>query len=279
MISGPSGIASRARSLLVAGVVAVLASSALVFGTGAPASAASSISIGTTLDAGERLYSPNGDYSLTMHTEGNLILRQVSDGEIVWHPRAGGLGGTKVGISEYGNVVIWTASGKAVWASGTSRWKGGTRLKVTDYGHVVLFNNAGDVLWQVGRGKDIHGVERMIEYAAEQLGAPYVLGSHGPDYFDCSGLTYKAMQAGGFDIRGHKSADTQYANYADIAWDDRRRGDLLFFNYDTDAAVDHVAIYLGEGKMIHAVQPGTPLSITSVSYVSGPKSLIARPFA
>ncbi len=274
----PPRVAARLR-LYAAGVgAALMVMTTLVLGTATPAMAwPSQISGSTSLDVGEHLVSPNGRFQLSMQDNGNLVLRRVSDAKILWHPNADGSGGAKLKVSDSGNAVLYRGDGDIVWASGTTRWPGGTVLYVSDSGNVVLRKDNGTVVWRVGTDPAIHGVEAMIEYATQQIGKPYLLGAEGPTYFDCSGLTYRAMQAGGFDIGGHLSANTQYNNYAHIPKANMRRGDLLFYNLDNDAAVDHVGTYIGDGQMIHTWEEGTPLQVTSL-WTSGLMPNVARPF-
>ena len=45
-----------------------------------------------------------------------------------------------------------------------------------------------------------------------------------------------------------------------------RPGDLLFFDYSSERpGIDHVGIYMGDGKMIAAPQPGDVVKVQSVS--------------
>lgn len=274
----PSRAAARLR-LFAAGIgAALMVMTTLVLGTATPAMAwPSQISGSTSLDVGEHLVSPNGRFQLSMQSNGNLVLRRLSDDKILWHPNADGSGAAKLKVSDHGNAVLYQADGDIVWASGTTRWPGGTVLYVSDAGNVVLRQNDGDVVWRVGTDSAIHGVEAMIEYATAQIGKPYQSPGSGPTYFDCSGLTYRAMQAGGVDI-GYVSANSQYNyDFAHIPKADMRRGDLVFYNLDSDAAVDHVGTYIGDGQMIHTWEEGTPLQVTNL-WTSGLMANVARPF-
>lgn len=274
----PPRAAARLRLYLAGVGTALMVMTTLVLGTATPAMAwPAEISGSTSLDVGEHMVSPNGQFQLSMQDNGNVVLRRVSDAKILWHPNADGSGGAKLKVSASGNVVLYQGDGDIVWASGTTRWPGGTVLYVSDSGNLVLRKDNGTVVWRVGTDPAIHGVEAMIEYATAQIGAPYDLGSHGPTYFDCSGLTYKAMQAGGFDIGGHYSADTQYNRYAGIPWEDKRRGDLLFYDWTGNGVIDHVATYLGDGQMIHTWETGTPLQVTDL-WTTDHVGQVARPF-
>lgn len=269
--------AARLR-LFAAGIgAALMVMTTLVLGTATPASAwPAQISGGTSLDVGEHLVSPNGRFQLSMQDNGNLVLRRVSDAKILWHPNADGSGAVKLKVSDHGNAVLYQADGDIVWASGTGdRWPGGTVLYVSDSGNVVLRKDNGTVVWRVGTDPAIHGVEAMIEYATQQIGKPYQSPGSGPTYFDCSGLTYRAMQAGGFDI-GYEASYQQYTR-ANVLWADKRRGDLVFYDLTGNDVVDHVGIYLGGGQMIHARDYGLPLAVTDLM-TGGHTAKVYRPF-
>lgn len=115
-------------------------------------------------------------------------------------------------------------------------------------------------------------VEGAIAYASAQLGEPYQYGGMGPNAWDCSGLTKASYASVGVYIGIHSSTD-QY-NYMKaqgrlVARDQWQRGDLLFYS-DGGSATNprkyHVAIYLGNGKMIEAPNPTAPVRIVNVRY-------------
>lgn len=115
-------------------------------------------------------------------------------------------------------------------------------------------------------------VEGAIAYASAQLGEPYQLGGMGPNAWDCSGLTKASYASVGVYIGPHSSTD-QY-NYMNaqgrlVPRDQMQRGDLLFYSYGGSASTPrkyHVAIYLGDGKMIEAPNPTAPVRIVNVRY-------------
>lgn len=115
-------------------------------------------------------------------------------------------------------------------------------------------------------------VEGAIAYATAQLGEPYQYGGMGPNAWDCSGLTKASYASVGVYIGIHSSTD-QY-NYMNaqsrlVPRDQWQRGDLLFYS-DGGSATNprkyHVAIYLGNGKMIEAPNPTAPVRIVNVRY-------------
>jgi cell wall-associated NlpC family hydrolase len=100
------------------------------------------------------------------------------------------------------------------------------------------------------------GAAKAIAYARKQLGKPYVYAAAGPNSFDCSGLTMMAWRAGGVNLPHWSVA--QFAQAKKIPASEARPGDLVFFAYDvTDpGTIHHVALYLGNGMMLHAPHTG-----------------------
>lgn len=117
-----------------------------------------------------------------------------------------------------------------------------------------------------------NAVESAISYASAQLGEPYQYGGMGPNAWDCSGLTKASYASVGVYIGPHSSTD-QYNYMAAqgrlVPRDQWQRGDLLFYSYGGSASTPrkyHVAIYLGNGKMIEAPNPSAPVRIVNVRY-------------
>ena len=89
-----------------------------------------------------------------------------------------------------------------------------------------------------------------------KLGSPYVWGDEGPSTFDCSGLIqWSYLQAG--LVLPRVSSD-QWSATTPVPVDDMQPGDLLVYAYDsTDAGtIHHIAMYIGNGQMIHAPRTG-----------------------
>ena len=108
-----------------------------------------------------------------------------------------------------------------------------------------------------------------ITYACSQIGLPYQWGGNGPangdSGFDCSGLTTAAYAAAGIPLP--RTAQTQYnAGPLLPSGAPLQLGDLVF--YGTPSQVHHVAIYIGQGKMIHAPTFGQPVQIASLNLMA-----------
>lgn len=113
------------------------------------------------------------------------------------------------------------------------------------------------------------GAAAAIAYAKAQLGKPYIWGGEGPHGYDCSGLVTQAWRRGGVELT-HFAA-TQYAESRPVAYSELRPGDLVFWT-ETPRAEDihHVAMYLGDGLMIHAPRTGDVIRVSSVFYMGTP---------
>jgi len=95
--------------------------------------------------------------------------------------------------------------------------------------------------------------------ARQFLGVRYVWGGTSRWGFDCSGLVWNAYHTIGVTIP--RDADAQFAAGIPIARRDARPGDLLFYGRKH---VHHVAMYLGNGKMIESRDSAHSVEVTTV---------------
>lgn len=105
---------------------------------------------------------------------------------------------------------------------------------------------------------------KMITEAEKYLGYPYVWGGSSPSTsFDCSGFVSWVINhcGNGWDV-GRLTANGLKNICAIIPRSEAKPGDLIFFQgtYDTTGA-SHVAIYVGNGMMIHC---GNPIQYASI---------------
>ncbi|MFI5620377.1 C40 family peptidase [Streptomyces sp. NPDC051567] len=112
---------------------------------------------------------------------------------------------------------------------------------------------------------------RAVRFATAQLGKPYLWGAEGPGSYDCSGLTSQAWLAAGRTIP--RTSQEQLRLLPKVALKDMRPGDLII--YFDDAS--HVAMYVGDGAMVHAPRPGR--NVTTAGAGSMPIKAIVRPDA
>jgi cell wall-associated NlpC family hydrolase len=99
---------------------------------------------------------------------------------------------------------------------------------------------------------------RATEVALSMVGRPYRYGGATPAGFDCSGLvSYSYAQAG---VRASRETRSLRAQATFIRTVDLRRGDLLFFDQEGKKS-SHVALYLGDGRFVHAPSSGGKVRI------------------
>jgi cell wall-associated NlpC family hydrolase len=102
-----------------------------------------------------------------------------------------------------------------------------------------------------------------VNTALAQLGKPYRWGATGPGSYDCSGLALAAYRAAGVSLP--RSSRAQSTVGRPVPLNALQPGDLLFFYQP----VSHVAIYIGNGKMVHASTYGQPVKVTDLKYMPG----------
>lgn len=119
------------------------------------------------------------------------------------------------------------------------------------------------------------GVAAAIAFARAQIGEPYVWGAAGPNSWDCSGLTMAAWRAGGRSLPHYSVA--QYSASTPISYNQLRPGDLAFWGSSSSpSSIYHVALYIGNGRMIHAPRTGRDVTEESLFYWR-PPNFYARP--
>jgi peptidoglycan DL-endopeptidase CwlO len=103
-----------------------------------------------------------------------------------------------------------------------------------------------------------------MQAALAQRGTPYVWGGEAPGSgFDCSGLTQYAYRLAGIGIP--RSAAAQYGVGKSVSRDELVPGDLVFFG--TSASnIYHVAMYVGNGMVVHAPTEGQNVKVVPVSH-------------
>jgi cell wall-associated NlpC family hydrolase len=103
---------------------------------------------------------------------------------------------------------------------------------------------------------------RAVTAALAQRGTPYVWGGAAPGGFDCSGLVQWIYKQVGITLP--RTAAAQSTAGHPVSLSELQPGDLLFFY----KPVDHVVIYVGDGKIAEASQPGQPVHVRAM-YTNG----------
>jgi len=101
---------------------------------------------------------------------------------------------------------------------------------------------------------------RALSYALNQIGKPYIAFAAGERAFDCSGLTTAAYRHAGISLPHYSKAQAKVTRH--VSRSQLRPGDLVFF---FRRGAHHVGIYIGNGKVVHALNPRVDVTITNIS--------------
>jgi murein DD-endopeptidase len=103
--------------------------------------------------------------------------------------------------------------------------------------------------------------EALADFALRLRGSPYRYGGATLDGFDCSGLVFYSHRQLGLLVP--RTSHDQAKEATDVKQSKLRRGDLVFFKVDS-RRVNHVGIYIGERRFVHAPGAGKPVTINSL---------------
>jgi uncharacterized protein YgiM (DUF1202 family) len=103
----------------------------------------------------------------------------------------------------------------------------------------------------------------LVQYAKQFVGNPYVWGGTSlTNGADCSGFTLSIYKKYGVSLPHHAASQAQLGTKVDIS--NLQPGDLVF--YAKNGSINHVAIYIGNGQVVHASNPKTGIKISNLYY-------------
>ena len=103
--------------------------------------------------------------------------------------------------------------------------------------------------------------QQLVNYALQFVGGPYKYGGSDPRTgVDCSGFTRYVYQNGA-GISLNRSSTGQSFQGKQVSADQMQPGDLLF--YGSKSNINHVAMYIGDGKIVHASTERTGITISN----------------
>lgn len=106
--------------------------------------------------------------------------------------------------------------------------------------------------------------QNLVNYALQFVGRPYRSGGNDPHTgADCSGFVRYVMQHGA-GVSMNRSSRDQALQGRSISADAMQPGDLLF--YAQGSRINHVAMYIGDGQIVHASTYKTGIKISKWNY-------------
>ncbi|MDD6207369.1 MAG: NlpC/P60 family protein [Clostridiales bacterium] len=136
-----------------------------------------------------------------------------------------------------------SSSGKSSQSSSSSKKEDSSSSKTTVVGS--------------GSGADI------AAYALKFVGNPYVYGGTSlTNGTDCSGFTYSVYKSFGISIPRTSSAQAGVGKSVDFS--ELKAGDLIF--YGKGGSINHVAMYIGGGQVVHASNPKSGIRVSNYRY-------------
>lgn len=99
----------------------------------------------------------------------------------------------------------------------------------------------------------------VVGAALSKIGSPYGWGSAGPSQFDCSGLMFWSYAQNGKSIP--RTSQAQLAGGTPVSMSELQPGDIIGYY----PGVTHVAMYVGNGQVVHASDYGIPVQVVPLN--------------
>jgi cell wall-associated NlpC family hydrolase len=105
----------------------------------------------------------------------------------------------------------------------------------------------------------------VASYALQFVGYRYIYGGSSPSGFDCSGLMTYVYRQYGVHLPHNAAAQFSTAYGARVgSINNLAPGDLVFFAGTAGPGISHVAMYIGGGRIVHAMSPGLGVQVSNV---------------
>lgn len=102
----------------------------------------------------------------------------------------------------------------------------------------------------------------IVDFALQFVGNPYVYGGTSlTNGADCSGFVMSVFAEFGYELPRVAAAQCAASEKKSVA--DIEAGDLVFYG---DGGIDHVALYIGDGKIVHASTAATGIKVSDYDY-------------
>ena len=133
-----------------------------------------------------------------------------------------------------------------------------------DYAQVKENLDTAITMTELLYGEGVSDVRiELCQYAKQFIGNPYVWGGTSlTKGADCSGFTLSVFKKYGMKLPHYSGSQAQMGKKVSLS--EAKAGDLVF--YSNGSRVNHVAIYIGNGQVVHASSPRTGIKISNVGY-------------
>lgn len=114
--------------------------------------------------------------------------------------------------------------------------------------------------------------QQILTFGEQYLGTPYVYGGTSlTGGIDCSSFVQQCYASAGFSLP--RTSREQATKGTQISLDQAKPGDLLFYA-DASGTIDHVVMYLGDGKILHAALSLGQVTISKYNYSTEPVRVV-----
>ena len=191
---------------------------------------------------------PNGGNTSNNESNETSIIKYVNS--------SAGLNVRKGPSTSYAKIATLAHGTKVTVKSTSNGWSQITSENITGY---VSDQYLSSTKPSIGSSSDTNSstsstsASKVISYAKQLLGKPYVWGAQGPNGFDCSGFTYYVFKnAAGITLPRTSAAQSKYGMA--VSKSNLKPGDLVFFDTSgpNNGGVTHCGMYIGDGQFIHA---------------------------
>lgn len=109
-------------------------------------------------------------------------------------------------------------------------------------------------------------VNIVVNYAKGMVGGSYVWAGEKYGATDCSGLVMLSYRQVGINLPHYAASQANYGT--SVSYSNLMPGDLVFFGGSSYSSIYHVAMYIGDGKIVHAESTATGIVISYLSSVA-----------
>ncbi|MED4602742.1 C40 family peptidase [Paenibacillus validus] len=105
--------------------------------------------------------------------------------------------------------------------------------------------------------------DKVISTGKQYLGTRYQFGAKAGNTkaFDCSSFTQYVFKRNGINIPRSSRDQAKAGTY--VPKSKLKPGDLIFSDTNRDGVINHVSIYMGDGKILHTYKVGVGVTISN----------------